>query len=202
MRERRLFVLKFLQVIREDYATYRSFVVSDPDRAVDQMTHLCRDTRKRDILADLFKQVLEIDFLLITRPQSGSRLLTNELNHGNVIHFGVVQSVQEMDRAWAGGRVAKPDLAGKLRMRRGHERGHLLMADLNVLHPVLGLLKRDVEASDSVAGVAVDPSQSPFGQSLPNIFADVHACPPEEAPSRPKFVDADSNVAFRQMLQS
>src|SRR3954447_26566955 len=202
MRERRVFILKFLQVVRQYYATDSPLVVSDPHRAVDQMAHLGGDTRKTDIFADIFKQVLEINFLLITRPQSGSRQLADKRHHGNMIHLGVVQSIQQMDRARARGRIAKPDLAGKLGMCRGHERRHLLVADLYVLHPVLGFLERHVEASDSVTRVTIDPSQPPFGQSLPNIFADVHACPPDEAPSRPKFADADSNVAFEQMLQS
>ena len=106
---------------------------------------------------------MKIDFLLIARSQTRSRLLTDERNHGDVIHLGIIKAVEQMDGAGAGGRVAKPYFAGEFRMRRGHERGHLLVADLHIFHAVLGFFQRDVEASDAVARIPVDPPQAPFG---------------------------------------
>ena len=78
-----------------------------------------------------------------------------------------------MDRARPGGRVAEPDLAGELGMGRGHERGHLFVADLDIIHEVLGLLERDVQPADAVAGIAVDPLQPPFVEALPDEFRDI-----------------------------
>jgi len=52
------------------------------------------------------------------------------------------------------------------------------MADLDVLHPILGFFQGHVEPADPVSRVAVDARQTPFGQALPNIFAHVHRkCP-------------------------
>jgi len=79
-----------------------------------------------------------------------------------------------MDRAGAGGGVAKPDLAGELGMRGGHEGCHLLMPHLHIVHKLLGIFERDVEAADAVAWIAIDAVQTPFRQALPDKFRNVH----------------------------
>src|SRR5436305_4320 len=84
-----------------------------------------------------------------------------------------------MDRARSGCRVAKAHLARELRVRGGHKCRHFLMADLDISHPVLGLLERDIETSHAIARISINPVQSPFGQSVPNEFADVHRRTPQ-----------------------
>ena len=79
-----------------------------------------------------------------------------------MIEFGVVESVEKMDRSRPGGRVAKTDLAGEFRMGRSHEGRHFFMTDLDVFHEVLCLLQRHVQTADAIAGIAVDALQSPF----------------------------------------
>src|SRR4051812_45372142 len=102
-----------------------------------------------------------------------------------------------MDRTWAGGGIAKTHFSGEFGVSRGHKGCHLLMADLHVFHPVLGLLERDIQTSDSIPRIPVDPLQTPLGQALPNILADVHASPPDEAPSRRKLLMRSRALPFR-----
>ncbi len=78
-----------------------------------------------------------------------------------------------MDRAGAGRRVAKADLAGEFGMRGSHEGGHFFVAHLDVFHDVLGLLQGHIETADAVSGIAIDALQSPLRQSMPNEFADI-----------------------------
>ena len=108
MRHRRVFVFQFLEIIRKYYATDPLFVVRDAYRAIDQMTNLCGNAGETDILRDILKEILEIDLLLIAGAQSGSRLLADNRNDGNVVHFGVVQTIEQMDRARPGGSKARP----------------------------------------------------------------------------------------------
>ena len=178
MGERRIHILEFLQVVGQDHARDRPLVVGDAYRAVDQMPNLFRNARHSDILGDVLKQVLQINFLLITGAKPSPRLLAYECDDGYVIHLGIVEPVQEMDRAGSGRRVTQAYLAGEFGMRGGHKGRHLFVPDLNIFHSFPGLLERHIKASDSVSGVPVDPLQAPSGQSMPNEFADVHAVLP------------------------
>ncbi len=154
--------------------------MGDPHRPVDQVAHLTRHSSGGDIVGgDILEQRLQVDFLLVACADGGARLLANDSHDRYVIHLRVVQTVQQMDRPWTGGRIAKPDLAGELGMGGGHEGGHFLVPHLDVVHEVLGSLQRDVEAADAVAGIAVHTAQPPFIQAVPNEFADVHATSPE-----------------------
>jgi len=84
-----------------------------------------------------------------------------------------------MDRAGARCGVAKSDLASELGVRRRHEGRHLFMANLDVLHPVLCALQGHIKATDAISGISINPAQTPFRQTLPNEFADIHVRYPE-----------------------
>ena len=87
-----------------------------------------------------------------------------------MVELRVVEAVQQMDRAGAGGREADADLARPLRVRAGHERGHLLVAHLHELDLVGELLERADDRVDAVAGIAVDAAHAvlvqPFEQEV------------------------------------
>ena len=78
-----------------------------------------------------------------------------------------------MDRARTGCRVAESDLPGELRMRRRHERGHLFVANLDIIHEVLRLFERDVQSADAIARIAIDTRQAPLVEALPDEFRDI-----------------------------
>ncbi len=78
-----------------------------------------------------------------------------------------------MDRAGAGGRQAHTGLAGELGVGAGHERGHLLVANLDELRPVAVVPERADDAVDPVARIAVDPLDAPIrGQSFEQVVGD------------------------------
>ncbi len=110
--------------------------------------------------------------------------MADQRNHRHMVELGVVKAIQQMNRARTGRRVAKAHLARELGVRRRHKGRHLLVADLDIFHKILGLLQGYIQAADAVARITVDPLEPPFRQSPPNEFADIpaHFCCPVREP--------------------
>ena len=110
----------------------------------------------------------EVDLLLVVAAEPGPRLLADDRHHRLVVELGVVEAVEQVDRAGARGGHADADLAGELGVGAGHERGHLLVADLDELGPlaVARARERAQDAVDPVAGIAVDAPDAPGGEAL------------------------------------
>ena len=139
------------------------------------MPDLAGDAGRLDVVARyVLEEILQVDFLLVVRAERRASLLADDRDDWNVVGLGVVETRQQMDRTWTRGRVAKSDPTGELGMGRCHEGRHLLVANLHILHLVLGFLERHVETADTVAGIAVDPRQVPLDEALPDEFAYVH----------------------------
>jgi hypothetical protein len=129
---------------------------------------------------DVLEQDLEVDLLLVVGPERHLVLLADQGEDGHVVELGVVEAVEEVDRARAGRGDADADLAGELRVPAGHEGGHLLVPDLRELGIVVCPFERAEEAVDPVTGVAVDAVDSPLAQALENEVGDElgHGSPP------------------------
>ena len=163
MRYRRVFVRELLQVVWQDHASHCPFGVCNPDRAIDKMTNLLGDASHADkFTCDVLEQVLQVHFLLVARAKGCASLLAHQCNHRHVIELGIVEAIEQMDRPGSGRRIAKAHLTGEFGMCGSHEGGHLLMAHLDIFHDVLCLLQRDVQTTDSIAGIAVNTFQSPL----------------------------------------
>ena len=83
-----------------------------------------------------------------------------------MIHLGVVQAIEQMNRAGPGGCQAHADLAGELRMRTGHEGGHFFMANLHELRLVIRAFEGAHDAVDAVARKSVDSVDAPVQKTL------------------------------------
>ena len=175
VRHRRILVIHQLQVVGQDDAGDGAFRLRNSDRAVHHVTNLTGHSPDGDVIArDILEQRDQINFLLIAGAERGAGLLADNGDDGLVIHLRVIEAVEEVDRAWAGGRIAEPDLSGELRMRAGHEGRHFLVADLDVFHARQRLLQRHVQSADTVAGIAEYALEAPFLKALPDKLADIH----------------------------
>ena len=175
MRHRRVLVIHQLQIVGQDDAGDGAFRLRDSHCAVHHVTNLAGNRPDRDVIArDVLEQCNQIHFLLVASAERRARLLADNRDHGLVIHLRVIEPIEKMDRAGAGGRVAEPDASREFRVRAGHERRHLLVADLDVLHVGLRFLQRDVQAADAVAGITEHPLEAPFLKTLPDELADIH----------------------------
>jgi hypothetical protein len=123
---------RFLNVIGQDDARDRALDHRDADGSIDQVPHLLGSGRHLNVRSgDVFEQAEQIHFLLVAAAQGCARLLADNRDDGLVIQLRVVQTVEQMDGARAGRRQADTNLAGIFRVAACHERGHLLVPDLN-----------------------------------------------------------------------
>jgi hypothetical protein len=91
-----------------------------------------------------------------------------------VVELGVVQAVQQVDRARAGGRGAHSDPSGELGVADRLERRHLLVPRLNELRLVLGPAPGRQEAVDPVTRIAEDVLDTPLLQALQDVVGYLH----------------------------
>src|SRR3569832_1603370 len=82
-----------------------------------------------------------------------------------MIELGVVQSVQQMDRARAGRREAYTRIASVFGVRRRHERRLLFVANLDEIQLAVGAVARGDETVDPVARIPEDASDSPCDET-------------------------------------
>ena len=68
--------------------------------------------------ATSLNSVTQVDLLLVVAADRGARLLADDRDDRLLVELRVVEAVQEVDRARAGGREADADLAGELRVAR------------------------------------------------------------------------------------
>src|SRR3569832_1381061 len=98
--------------------------------------------------------------------ERGQLQLADDGHHRLMVELRVVETVQQMDRTRSRGREAHADLAGELRLRAGHERGHFLMARLHEGKLALDAPERAHNAVDAVAGITVDARNAPLLEPL------------------------------------
>ena len=89
-----------------------------------------------------------------------------------MVELRVVEAIEEVDRAGAGGGDADADLVGELGMAAGHEGGHLLVPRLDELRVAVGAVERPQESVDPVARIAEQAMYSPFAQAFQDVVGD------------------------------
>ena len=119
------------------------------------------------------EHAVEVEFLLVAGASDGCFSLTANRENGRVVQFGIVQARDQVGGARAAGRQTDPDFAGELGVGDGHEGRHLLVPDLDEFD-LVGTLQRSDHAVDAVAGISVDPPNSPRVQAFNNEIADFH----------------------------
>jgi hypothetical protein len=154
-----------LQVARDDDRGRGPTRQGRPDRAVDRQRQLLRDVDLDEVLArHILEQRLQVDLLLVGAAHRAALGLPDDGDDRHVVEFGVVQTVQQVDRARAGGGQADADLARELRVPDGLQRAHLLVPRLDERRRVVGLAERGDDAVDAVAGVGEDLLDPPLPQ--------------------------------------
>ena len=163
-------------VVRNDQAGDGALVACAIRTARSTRWRICSgDGGHLDVLVrDVLEQRRQVHLLLVRAAERRRRLLSDDRDHGLVVELRVIQPVQEVNRARAGGREAHTDLARELRMRAGHERCHLLVAHLNQLWIAPGTIQRPEDRIDPVPRIPVDamnaPLAEPSEQKVSGIF--------------------------------
>ena len=106
-----------LQVVGEDDAGDAALGLGDAIGAVDQVRHLRRHVGGLDVgCRHVLEDALQVEVLLVMRPDRRARLLPDERQHRLVIELRVVKAVQKVEGARALRREADADLARELGM--------------------------------------------------------------------------------------
>ena len=134
----RRFLVRFVaEVVGNHQCRHPAFRFRHAHRAVDQVTDLRSGA---SLLHEGAGHVLEhadqVDFLLIMPTERRAGLLAGDRQHRDVIHPGVIHPGDQVRRARARSGDANAELACELRIGRGHERSHFLVARLNELNLV------------------------------------------------------------------
>ena len=106
---------------------------------------------------------------------------------GCAVELGVVEAVEQVDAAGAGGGEADAEPAGVLGVAAGHERRRLLVPHLDEADLVLALAQRLHDAVDAVAGQAEDDVDAPVVQGVDQKSAAVFAMKRSLAGSSPSY---------------
>jgi hypothetical protein len=168
--------VELLNVVRNNNAGDATADLRDAHRAIDEMPHLLRiGHHVHKFVRDIFVQRDEIDFLLVLAAERRARLLSDDRDNRLMIHLRVIEAIQEMDRARAGGRETDADFSGELGMRARHERGHFLVAHLHKLHQVAGAIQRAHDSVNAIAGKSVDAVDAPRGKAFQKKIANLIA---------------------------
>ena len=162
--------LRLLHVVREHERAHTLAVEGDAQRAVDEMPRLRGLHARLHVFGDVLEQHLQVDLLLVRGPDGAPLLLPDDGDDRRVVELRVVEAVQQMDRARAGGGHADADGvgAGELGVPARHERGHLLVPCLDELGIALRAVERAEEPVDPVAGIPVDAVDAPLAEACEN----------------------------------
>ena len=114
--------------------------------------HVRRSHHTFVVGCDVDEQLVGLHVLLRMGPDQVVVREAGDGEHRLAIQLGVVQPVEQMDRAWPGGGQADAELARVLRIRARHEGGRFFVANVDEPNPVLVDPKRLHDAVDAVAG--------------------------------------------------
>ena len=166
--------LGLLDVVGDDDRGDGALRQRDPASPIDEVADLRRLHRDLDeFVGDVLEQGRQVDLLLVIAPESGPGLLPHDRDHRLMVELGVVQAVEQMDGSGARRRQAHAHLARELGVRAGHERRHLLVADLDELRPlaVARARERAHHAVDPVPRVPVYAAHAPGGETVEEVVA-------------------------------
>ena len=111
-------------------------------------------------------RVEQVDFLLVAHPHQIMIGLAGDRQDGGVVHLGVVQAVQQVDRARAAGGDANAEPPGELGVAAGGERRPFLVTDLNEPDLLAQFPQRFHEAVDPVPWDAEDRVDPPLDEPV------------------------------------
>ena len=122
------------------------------------------------VLGDIHEQLVEWHLLLVAGAQHLGLLHPGDGQHRRVVELGVVQTVQQMDRAGPRCGQAHPEPPGRLGVGGRHEGGGFFVLHEHEADPVLVAPKPFHDPVDAVPGQPEDRVHAPVGQPLDERF--------------------------------
>ena len=160
------------QVVGHDGDGHTVAGLGEAHAAVDDHRHLLGLGRLLHVLRHIGEHAVQVDLLLVVGAAHRAPCPAGDGEHRLVIRLGVIEPGDHVGRAGTAGGQAHAGLSGELGVGRGHERRHLLVANLDEVELVAGFLQTLQHAVDAVAGVTEDRVDPPSFQALDEEFTD------------------------------
>ncbi len=167
-------VIEFLHVGGDDHGGRRPFGQGRAHGSVQHVGQLLRHVdRLQERRRDVLEETVQVDLLLVGAADGAPGGLADDRHHRHVVELGVVEAVEQMDRARTSGGHAHPGPVAEHGPADRFEGGHLLVPALDEPRPVLDLGQLSDQPVDAVPGVAEDLGDAPLGQSAQQMVGDV-----------------------------
>ena len=118
------------------------------------------------VLGHIGVQLVGVHLLLVTGAQHGGLLHPGDGQHRHVVQLGVVQAVQQVNGTGTGRGQADAELAGRLGVGGGHERGGFFVVHEEEPHPVGVPAQAFHDPVDAITRQAEDRVDPPLSQPL------------------------------------
>src|SRR5581483_2759669 len=122
---------------------------------------MCRAHDALVVDGDVFKQLVERHILLRVRSNQVVKLQAGDRQDRLAVHLGVIQAIQQMDSAGAGGGDTNAEFAGEFRVAASHEGSGFFMPYLDEANFVLYFPEGFDKAVDAVSGKSEDCIDAP-----------------------------------------
>jgi hypothetical protein len=113
------------------------------------------------VACDIHEELVEFDVLLLKGPGNVVKLHAGNCKNGLLVHFCVVETVEEMDAARTGRRQANTEPSGEFCVSASHECGRFLVPNMNKANLFLGFAEGFHDAIDAVARQTKDGINTP-----------------------------------------
>ena len=120
----------------------------------------------RVVDGDVLEDLVEVEVLLGEGVDQIVIMMSGDGEHRLAVHLGVIEAVEQVDAARAGGGETDAELARVLGVAARHERGGLLVAHLDEADQLLAFPQRLDDAVDAVPGQPEDGVHPPVDQVL------------------------------------
>ena len=172
---RRFLALHGLHVVRNDNHTRLAVSDRDAARAIHHDLRLRGRHDGLHVSRHVGKGALQIIFLLIGAAQRFQCLLPDNRDDRLIVHVGVIQTVQHMERAGAGSRGAHTEFARPFGVRGRHQGADFFVRRTDVFERQIGAVgasQRAVERADAIAGKTENVVNAPFDEAVNDEIAD------------------------------
>ncbi len=142
----------------------RALVDRRADRQLRDCFHVRRAHDALVIAGYIHEELVELDVLLRKRAGNVLELHAGNRKHRLLVHLGVVQAVEQVDAAGAGGCKAHAQAAGELSIGAGHKCRRFLVPHVDEANLILCLAQRLHDTVNAVAGQAEDRIDTPVHQ--------------------------------------
>lgn len=141
--------------------------------AAGEIDHVVDVRRAHNPLVERGDVLIQVVLIHVLQIMGADQAVVGHAGDGEyrrLVDFGVVEPVQQVDRARGGGGEADPEPSSELGKSAGGHGGRFLMTHVDIADLVAMRAERLHEAVNAIAGQAEDGADAPIEQALNNCI--------------------------------